>query len=76
MGAGGHATPVPLQIGQKTHLAIHSPRALTIVDAADGKQVWTTSDANPLGSTHPTRWWMARRCSSPLDVHSVARCST
>ena len=36
-GAGGHATPVPLQIGQKTHLAIHSPRALTIVDAADGK---------------------------------------
>src|SRR2546430_6896655 len=42
VGTGGHASPVPLQIGQKTYLAIHSPRALTIVDAADGKEIWTT----------------------------------
>jgi outer membrane protein assembly factor BamB len=41
LGAGGHATPVPLHIGQKTHPALHSPRALTIVDAADGKAIWT-----------------------------------
>ena len=53
MGAGGHATPVPLQIGQKTHLAIHSPRALTIVDAADGKQVWTTERRQPIGVNAP-----------------------
>ena len=53
VGAGGHATPVPLQIGQKTHLAIHSPRALTIVDAADGKQVWTTERRQPIGVNAP-----------------------
>lgn len=53
MGAGGHATPVPLQIGQKTHLAIHSPRALTVVDAADGKQVWTTERRQPIGVNAP-----------------------
>ena len=53
MGAGGHATPVPLQIGQKTHLAIHSPRALTIVDAADGKEVWTTERRQPIGVNAP-----------------------
>jgi outer membrane protein assembly factor BamB len=53
MGAGGHATPVPLQIGQKTHLAIHSPRALTIVDAADGKEVWTTERRQHIGVNAP-----------------------
>ena len=53
MGAGGHATPVPLKIGQKTHLAIHSPRALTIVDAADGTQVWTTERRQPIGVNAP-----------------------
>jgi outer membrane protein assembly factor BamB len=53
MGAGGHATPVPLQIGQKTHLAIHSPRALTIVDAADGREVWTTERRQPIGVNAP-----------------------
>src|SRR5918994_61502 len=52
-GAGGHATPVPLQIGQKTHLAIHSPRALTVVDAADGKAVWTTERRQPIGGNAP-----------------------
>jgi outer membrane protein assembly factor BamB len=53
MGAGGHATPVPMQIGGKTHLAIHSPRALTIVDAADGRQVWTTERRQPIGVNAP-----------------------
>ena len=52
-GPGGHATPVPLQIGGKTHLAIHSPRALTIVNAADGKQVWTTERRQPIGVNAP-----------------------
>src|SRR4026208_2358040 len=53
VGPGGHATPVPLQIGQKTYLAIHSPRALTIVDAADGKQIWTTERRQPIGVNAP-----------------------
>jgi outer membrane protein assembly factor BamB len=53
MGAGGHATPVPLDIRGKTHLAIHSPRALTIVDAADGKEVWTTERRQPIGVNAP-----------------------
>ena len=52
-GAGGHASPVPLQIKQKTYLAIHSPRALTIVDAADGKEVWTTPRRQPIGVNAP-----------------------
>jgi outer membrane protein assembly factor BamB len=52
-GPGGHATPVPLQIGRKTHLAIHSPRALTIVDAADGREVWTTERRQPIGVNAP-----------------------
>lgn len=52
-GPGGHATPVPMQIGGKTHLAIHSPRALTIVDAADGRQVWTTERRQPIGVNAP-----------------------
>jgi len=52
-GAGGHATPVPLQIRGKTHLAIHSPRALTIVDAADGKEIWTTERRQPIGVNAP-----------------------
>jgi outer membrane protein assembly factor BamB len=52
-GAGGHATPVPLRIGKKTHLAIHSPRALTIVDAADGREVWTTERRQPIGVNAP-----------------------
>jgi outer membrane protein assembly factor BamB len=52
-GPGGHASPVPLQIGQKTYLAIHSPRALTIVDAADGKQLWTTERRQPIGVNAP-----------------------
>jgi outer membrane protein assembly factor BamB len=52
-GPGGHATPVPLQINRKTHLAIHSPRALTIVDAADGREVWTTERRQPIGVNAP-----------------------
>jgi outer membrane protein assembly factor BamB len=52
-GPGGHATPVPLQIGRKTHLAIHSPRLLTIVDAADGKEVWATERRQPIGVNAP-----------------------
>jgi outer membrane protein assembly factor BamB len=52
-GAGGHATPVPFQIGQKTHLAIHSPRALTIVDATDGKELWSTPRRQPIGVNAP-----------------------
>jgi outer membrane protein assembly factor BamB len=53
VGAGGHASPVPLKIGQKTYLAIHSPRALTIVDAADGKERWTTPRRQPIGVNAP-----------------------
>lgn len=53
VGQGGHASPVPLQIGGKTHLAIHSPRALTIVDAADGKAIWTTERRQPIGVNAP-----------------------
>ena len=52
-GAGGHATPVPFQIGQKTLLAIHSPRALTIVDAADGRELWNTPRRQPIGVNAP-----------------------
>ena len=52
-GPGGHATPVPLQIGKRTHLAIHSPRLLTIVDAADGKEVWATERRQPIGVNAP-----------------------
>jgi outer membrane protein assembly factor BamB len=52
-GPGGHATPVPLKIREKTYLAIHSPRALTIVDAADGKAVWTTERRQPIGVNAP-----------------------
>jgi len=53
VGPGGHATPVPLQIAQKTYLAIHSPRALTIVDAADGRPIWTTERRQPIGVNAP-----------------------
>ena len=53
VGAGGHASPVPLKIGRKTYLAIHSPRALTIVDAADGKELWTTPRRQPIGVNAP-----------------------
>jgi outer membrane protein assembly factor BamB len=53
MGSGGHATPVPMRIGEKTYLAIHSPRALTIVDAADGKEFWTTERRQPIGVNAP-----------------------
>lgn len=53
IGQGGHATPVAFQIGQKTHLAIHSPRALTIVDAADGKELWSTPRRQPIGVNAP-----------------------
>jgi outer membrane protein assembly factor BamB len=42
-----------LQIAGKTHLAIHSPRALTVVDAADGKEVWTTPRLQPIGVNAP-----------------------
>jgi len=52
-GAGGHATPMPFQMGQKTFLAIHSPRALTIVDAADGKELWSTPRRQPIGVNAP-----------------------
>ena len=40
-------------INKKTHLAIHSPRALTIVDAADGREVWTTERRQPIGVNAP-----------------------
>jgi outer membrane protein assembly factor BamB len=52
-GSAGYASPVPVLIGQKTHLAIHSPRALTIVDAADGREVWTTERRQPIGVNAP-----------------------
>jgi outer membrane protein assembly factor BamB len=52
-GAGGHATPVPLQMKGKTYLAIHGPRTLTIVDAADGTEVWTTPRLQPIGVNAP-----------------------
>jgi outer membrane protein assembly factor BamB len=52
-GQGGYASPVPLQIRGKTHLAIHSPRALTVVDAADGREVWTTPRLQPIGVNAP-----------------------
>jgi outer membrane protein assembly factor BamB len=53
VGTGGHSTPVPLKIGGKTYLAIHSPRALTIVDAADGKELWTTPRLQPIRVNAP-----------------------
>ncbi len=53
VGSGGHASPVPLQIGKKTYLAIHSPRALTIVDVADGKELWSTPRRQPIGVNAP-----------------------
>jgi outer membrane protein assembly factor BamB len=53
VGSGGHASPVPLRIGQKTYLAIHSPRMLTIVDAADGKEFWSTERRQPIGVNAP-----------------------
>jgi outer membrane protein assembly factor BamB len=53
VGAGGHASPVPLRIGEKIYLAIHSPRALTIVDAADGTPRWTTERRQPIGVNAP-----------------------
>jgi outer membrane protein assembly factor BamB len=52
-GRGGHATPVPLKMGGKTYLAIHSPRDLTIVDAADGEEIWTTPRRQPIGVNAP-----------------------
>ncbi len=53
IGTGGHSSPVPLRIGQKTYLAIHSPRALSIVDAADGKEIWTTPRLQPIRVNAP-----------------------
>jgi outer membrane protein assembly factor BamB len=53
VGPGGHATPVPLRIGQRNYLAIHSPRALTIVDATDGQAIWTTERRQPIGVNAP-----------------------
>jgi hypothetical protein len=44
---------VPLQIGTETYLAIHSPRALTIVDAATARQIWTTRARQPIGVNAP-----------------------
>jgi outer membrane protein assembly factor BamB len=52
-GSGGYATPVPVTIAGRPHLAIHSPRALTIVDAADGREVWTTPRRQPIGVNAP-----------------------
>jgi outer membrane protein assembly factor BamB len=52
-GSGGHATPVPMQIRGKTHLAIHGPRTLTIVDAESGKEVWSTERRQPIGVNAP-----------------------
>ncbi len=52
-GSGAYATPVPLRIGRKDYLAIHSTRELTIVDAADGKEIWTTPRRQPIGVNAP-----------------------
>jgi outer membrane protein assembly factor BamB len=52
-GSGGHATPVPMRIGGQTYLAIHGPRTLTIVDAEDGKEFWTTPRRQPIGVNAP-----------------------
>jgi outer membrane protein assembly factor BamB len=52
-GSGGHATPVPMRIAGRTYLAIHGPRTLTIVDAADGKEFWTTPRRQPIGVNAP-----------------------
>ncbi|MFN7934983.1 MAG: PQQ-binding-like beta-propeller repeat protein [Bryobacteraceae bacterium] len=52
-GSGAYATPVPFPIGQKMHLAIHSTRELTIVDAADGKERWSTPRRQPIGVNAP-----------------------
>ncbi len=53
VGSGGHASPVPLRVGGKTYLAIHSPRMLTVVDAADGTPLWTTPRRQPIGVNAP-----------------------
>ena len=52
-GQAGYASPVPITVNGKRHLAIHSPRALTIVDAADGREVWTTPRLQPIGVNAP-----------------------
>src|SRR5688572_24882962 len=52
-GSGGYATPVPLRIGKRTCVAIHSTRELTIVDAADGKELWSTPRRQPIGVNAP-----------------------
>jgi outer membrane protein assembly factor BamB len=52
-GSAGYATPVPLRIDGKDYLAIHSTRELTIVDAADGKERWTTPRRQPIGVNAP-----------------------
>jgi outer membrane protein assembly factor BamB len=44
---------VPMTIKGKTYLAIHGPRTLTIVDAADGKEFWTTERRQPIGVNAP-----------------------
>jgi outer membrane protein assembly factor BamB len=53
VGTGGHSSPVPFRVGPKTYLAIHSPRALTIVDSADGKELWTTPRLQPIRVNAP-----------------------
>jgi outer membrane protein assembly factor BamB len=52
-GQGGYASPIPLRMGGKTYVAIHSPRALTVVDAKDGRETWTTPRLQPIGVNAP-----------------------
>ena len=53
MGAGGHATPVPLKIGPKPTSRSTRPRTLSVVDAADGKEIWITPRLQPIGVNAP-----------------------
>ena len=53
-GAGGHATPVPLRIGQKIPWRSTPREHWTIVDAADWQSLWTTERRQPIGVTPPT----------------------
>ena len=68
MGAGGHASPVPMQIGEKT-LPGH-PLSESLDHRRRGR--WQGSLDHAAAPAHRgqrtrTRWWMARRCSSPRD---------
>jgi len=39
-GAGGYATPVPMQKGGKTHVLLFTFRSVVLVSVEDGKKVW------------------------------------